>query len=153
MLANKEYDGLKRQLKKKRSIVDAVREVLGPLESQLEDQEVILKAFESERDQKVRELKLLRDEVHFYRGQFFELEVLEKEKKLVRSFICSFLLHLSRLIYHFFYQALDGAIADVDELEAEVVNNLNDNKRQSKLISVLSAQRYRFFFCCCSKPF
>jgi hypothetical protein len=159
-LAKKEYEGLKRQLKKKRGIVDAVKEVLMPLETQLKDQEGVLRAFQYERDQKARELNSLKAELDFYRSQFLQLECIEKEKRLVittRStsisssslvdycvYIWLHFLTLFRRIPCFLAcrQSLEAAIADVDELEVEVVNGLADNKRQSKLISVLSAQRY-----------
>ena len=117
--AKKEYDNLKRQLKKKQIIANSVRQMLPTLAEQLKDQESMLGTLQTEREFKAKELQKLKNEVDTFIAQFLQQEGLEQEKKKV----------------------LEEAISRVDDQEAQVVHWLAESKRQAKLKSVLSGQR------------
>lgn len=118
-LIKKEYDNFKRQLKKKQTIANSVRQVLPTLTEQLKDEESMLQTLQSERDVKSREILNLKSEVDTFIAQFLQQEGIESERK----------------------KDLEDAIAKVDEQEAQVVHWLAESKRQAKLKAVLSGQR------------
>ena len=118
-IANKEYDNLKRQLKKKQIIANAVRQVLPTLAEQLRDQESMLSTLQTEKDVKQKEVQKMKNEVDTLIANFLQQEGVEQERK----------------------RLLEEAIARVDEQEALVVQWLAESKRQAKLKSVLSGQR------------
>eukprot|EP01038_Epipyxis_sp_PR26KG_P007169 gene7169-9772_t len=118
-IANKEYEVLKRQLKKKRVVADSVRHLLPEVEGNLKDQEAVLKNNVDEKHRKAKDIQRLKDEVDEYMSKFLQQEGIESDKK----------------------QELETTINEVDELEADVMQWLAEQKRQGKLLSVLSAQR------------
>lgn len=118
-MAEKDYEILKRQLKKKRSITDSAKQVLPTLDGQLKDQETIMRGIQEEKNFKMKEIKRFKDEVDSYIKRFMLLEGIEADKKT----------------------ELESSAAEVDALEASVLQWLNEGKRQGKLISVLSSQR------------
>ena len=115
----KEYDNLLRSLKKKRTFCDNVRQILPVLESSLSDAEANLQNYKSERDGLRKQVQDMKDEVDTKMAQFLMQEGLEAGKK----------------------EQLEVLVAEVDGLESDVVYWLAEEKRQSKLIAVLSAQR------------
>ena len=119
LAAEKEYEILKRQLKKKRSICDSVKILIPSLESQFKDEETTLRAITEEKNSKTKELKRFKMEVDQYLSRFLQLENSEVRKK----------------------SDLELAIGEVDTLEASVFHLLSEGKRLGKMLSVLSSQR------------
>ena len=115
----KEYDGLIRSLKKKRTHCDNIRVLLPAMESQLQDSEANLVNYKSEREALRKTVQDMKNEVDTKMAQFLQLEGLEAVKK----------------------EQLETLVGEVDGLESDVVYWLAEEKRQSKLIGVLSAQR------------
>eukprot|EP00597_Dinobryon_sp_UTEXLB2267_P018139 CAMPEP_0201102084 /NCGR_PEP_ID=MMETSP0812-20130820/15649_1 /ASSEMBLY_ACC=CAM_ASM_000668 /TAXON_ID=98059 /ORGANISM="Dinobryon sp., Strain UTEXLB2267" /LENGTH=937 /DNA_ID=CAMNT_0047359413 /DNA_START=1 /DNA_END=2814 /DNA_ORIENTATION=- len=118
-LGEKDFDLLKRQLKKKRSNCESARQLQPGLETQLSDQEMHLRLVQDEKTQRTRQHAKLRAEVDSLLVRFLQFEGVESEKR----------------------RELELTSAEVDELEAQVVTLLAEGKRQGKLLSVLSAQR------------
>lgn len=118
-LTAKECETYHRTLKKKRIVLDLVLENLPGLESQLRDQEIAKRRLQEERISKKKEIEHLRDEVDTSVARLLTQEGVEEGRK----------------------KELEDSIAEVDEMEAKVVHWLAEGKRQSKLLSVLSAQR------------
>jgi hypothetical protein len=118
-LAQKDRESLIRGEKKKRIVLDLVRENKPGLESQLKDQEMQRKRMQEERISKKREIEKLKDEVDMNVARLLAQEGVEESRK----------------------KELEDSIAEVDEMEAKVVSWLAEGKRQSKLLAVLSAQR------------
>lgn len=117
--AKKEYDVLKRLLKRKRSIAKSVKEVIPIFQVQLQEQELSLELFYTDRDRKTKESSKCKDEVDTLIAGFLNQEGIEQDKKKI----------------------LETAIAEVDELESDVVHLMAECKRQAKLLTVLSTQR------------
>lgn len=115
----KDYDNVKRQLRKKQVIVNSIKQILPTLEGQLSDEEAMLITYKEDRDRKQKELNKLKEEVDVLMAYFLQQEGVEADKK----------------------QELEKVLAEVDELEGEVVSHMAESKRQSKLLQVLSAQR------------
>jgi len=118
-MARKGYDAFKRQLKKKMGIANSAKQVLAPLEGQLLDQEVVLKTYEAELEEKKKAILVLKADVEANTVQFLDIDGIEKEKKLM----------------------LGQAAGDVEALEGDVLEKLGEVKRQGQLLSLLSAQR------------
>lgn len=118
-LAQKDHEALIRGEKKKRIVLDLVRENIPGLEAQLKDQEMQRKRMQDERISKKKEIEKLKDEVDMNVARLLAQEGVEESKK----------------------KELEDSIAQVDDMEAKVVNWLAEGKRQSKLLAVLSAQR------------
>jgi len=136
-LLKKDYDTLKRQLKKKREIADGVKQVLPTLEMNLKvlittasnnhntnttlikDQEMLKETYKTDKNTKTKELNKLKEEVDAMIANFLQSENIEHSRKV----------------------DLEKAIAEVDECEADVVHWMAEGKRQAKLLQVLSAQR------------
>ena len=85
MLANKDYDALKRQLKKKRVVADTVRQTMPTIEENLKDQEVLLRNVQDERSKRSKEIQKQKDEVDAHVARLLQQEGLEGEKKAVRE--------------------------------------------------------------------
>lgn len=118
-VSRKEYDQLKRQLKKKRGIADAAKQVIPTLEVQLSDQEVLLNTYITEKNAMKETIEKLKDDGEAHSKLLLDFEKVEKNK----------ILELSEIK------------AEVDSAEAETIRGMAEQKRQAKLISVLSAQR------------
>jgi DNA-binding CsgD family transcriptional regulator len=118
-LTKKEYDIHRRQLKKKLGILDSVKQMIPILDLQLLDQELLLKTCLEERDEKQHTIARMKEEIEVHLAHFLQNEAIENEKKA----------------------ELENAIAEVDELEADVLRWMSESKRQAKLLAVLSAQR------------
>lgn len=117
--SKKDYESLKRTLKKNRTQCDSSKALLPGLEEILREQQMFLGALQNEQKTKRKQLDDLKDEVDLHVAKLLQQEGVESEKK----------------------QALVESIEQVDKLEAEVVACLAEGKRQGKLLSVLSAQR------------
>jgi len=115
----KELDQLKRRLRKKKGIVDSVREVIPNLESQLLDAEHTLRAFKEENKQLDKEIEEMKQDVDVHIARFLKQEHLEKDKR----------------------DALDSLLRSVSAQEAEVSQWQAEERKQNKLISLLAAQR------------
>mmetsp|Transcript_21447 Transcript_21447/g.48557 ORF Transcript_21447/g.48557 Transcript_21447/m.48557 type:complete len:922 (-) Transcript_21447:40-2805(-) len=119
LLASKELDILKRQLKRKRIIAATVRQAIPVSEEALEEAGTKLQNLLDERSGKLKELARYREEVDQHMARLLQQEGSEGDRK----------------------HDLERTIAEMDELEATVVQWLAEGKRQSKLLGVLSAQR------------
>lgn len=115
----KDYDAQKRIYKKKRSGTDQVKAIIPQLEEQTADQSHVMRSYKDEETQIKKKINSHKDEVDAQVAVLLHSEGTEKATK----------------------EELENIIAEVDELEAEVVHWLAEQKRQAKLISVLSAQR------------
>lgn len=118
-LTSKDYETLKRTLKKKRIVLNLVKQNMPGLEGQLKDQELGLKHLQDDVSAKQKELTKLKDEMDYLVARLLSQEGVEESRK----------------------GDLENIIGEVDALEATVVEWLAEGKRQSKLLSVLSAQR------------
>jgi chromosome segregation ATPase len=107
-VAEKDYEMLKRTLKKKRTMTDSVKQVLPSLDGQMKDQETIQRGIQDEKNWKMKEMKKFKDEVDTYLARFMLLEGIEADKK----------------------KELESSAADVDTLETNVLQMLNEGKRQ-----------------------
>ncbi|KAJ1437485.1 MBO2, coiled coil flagellar protein [Ochromonadaceae sp. CCMP2298] len=119
MLSNKDFDVLKRQLKKKRSVAETVKSNLPVVEENLKDYDMQLKNMQDDRSKKFKDLQRSKNEVDQHMARLLQQEGSEGDRK----------------------HDLERTIAEMDELEATVVQWLAEGKRQSKLLGVLSAQR------------
>ena len=86
-LVKKGYEMLKRQLKKKVNIANGVKLVLIPLSSQLYDQEMILKTYASDLEDKKNQIITMKTDVSFNMMQFLQMDGLEKEKRIVSNYL------------------------------------------------------------------
>lgn len=82
-LARKGYEVLKRQIKKKATVANGVKQVLVPLASQLFDQELILKTYENDLEEKKCSITAVKADVTFNMMQFMQMDGVEKEKRIV----------------------------------------------------------------------
>lgn len=84
-MSKKDYDSLKRQLKKKRIIVDGVKQVIPMLEEQLRDKQLLLRTLQDERENKSKEIQKLKEDIDAHIAHFLQLEEVEADKKQVNS--------------------------------------------------------------------
>jgi chromosome segregation ATPase len=119
LLITKDYESLTRQMKKRTIVLDLVKQNIPGLESQLKDQEMLLKNSIDERNGKKKESTKLKDEIDYHVARLLAQEGVETDKK----------------------KELEHLIEDVDDLETKVANAIAEGKKQSKLLSLLSAQR------------
>lgn len=82
-LAQKDHEALLRGEKKKRIVLDLVRENVPGLESQLKDQEMARKRIQEERIAKKKEIEKLKDEVDMNVAKLLAQEGIEETKKKV----------------------------------------------------------------------
>ncbi|CAM9669684.1 unnamed protein product [Ectocarpus fasciculatus] len=115
----KDYDGVKRLYKKKRGKADVFRVMIPSLTEQLNDEQHNISLYHSDRDDIRKRNEKLKDEIDIALANFLEQEGLEKSKK----------------------EELQESVQQVETAELDVINWMTENKRQAKLISVLSAQR------------
>lgn len=83
MLANKDYDILKRQLKKKRIVADSARQTMPTVEDNLKDQEALLRNVQDERSKRSKEIQKQKDEVDGHVARLLQQEGVEADKKRV----------------------------------------------------------------------
>lgn len=88
VLANKDCDILKRQLKKKRVVADSVRQTMPAIEEQLKDQEALLSNVQDERGKRNKEIQKQKDEVDGHVARLLLQEGAEADKKAVSSGWC-----------------------------------------------------------------
>jgi chromosome segregation ATPase len=81
--AEKDCEHLKRQLKKKRVIVNSAKQLIPSLEGQLNDQQMLLRNMESERDNKHKEIKRQKDEIDGHVARLLQQEGVEESKTKV----------------------------------------------------------------------
>jgi hypothetical protein len=110
---------LKRQLKKKRIIANAAKEVLPSLKAQLLDEEMMHRIYKEDIIRNGRQIVDFKAEVDRALVELLQQEGIELNKK----------------------QSLESVIDEVDNCEAENVYWTTEKKRQAQLIAVLSAQR------------
>lgn len=87
-VAKKDYDNLKRQLKKKRSILDSIKQVLPQLEEQVVDQELSLRSLREDSDRKGKAITGLKNELDMHVAIFLQQEGIEQSKRKVRMEVC-----------------------------------------------------------------
>lgn len=118
-LSTKEYENVKRALKKRRIVLNLCKQNLPGLEGQLKDQDVSLRHLKDDITHKQKEVGKMKEEIDYHVARLLQQEGLEGDRK----------------------KDLEDIIGEVDGLEGKVVEWLAEGKRQSKLLSVLSAQR------------
>ena len=92
-LVRKGYEVLKRQLKKKVGISNGVKLLLIPLAAQLFDQEVTLKTYHNDLEEKKSQITVAKVDVNYNMMQFLQMDGIEKEKKIVSgSAFCIYLI-------------------------------------------------------------
>lgn len=119
MLSSKEFDLLKRQLKKKRMNSDSSRQSIPTMEENVSEQEAMLRNLIDKRNIRAKDILKQKDEVDTHVARLLQQEGIESEKK----------------------KELEKTISDLDDLEASLIQLAAEGKRQSKLLAVLSAQR------------
>jgi hypothetical protein len=117
--AKKDYDSKKRMLRKKRAIADSVRELLPILSGQVLDDEHALRSYADENKRLGASIKEERREVDLGMARFMKQEMLEKGKR----------------------EELEQLIAAVAVQETEVQQWQAEERKQTKLIALLAAQR------------
>jgi chromosome segregation ATPase len=117
--SNKEFDQLKRTIKKKQGIVDSSLALQPGLESQKSDVEAELATYKGESVLLKKQLKNLKQEVDVYIANFLTQEVIEKEKKT----------------------ELEAQLKVIKDLEAQITKWHAEEHRQRKTIQILTAQR------------
>lgn len=118
-ISTKEYDNLIRQLKKKRIVLDLSKQNIPGLEQQLRDATMAHNHLLDHFTTKKKEVARYKEEVDGHIARLLQQEGLEGKKK----------------------EELEAIIGEVDDYENRVVQTMAESKRQSKLLSVLSAQR------------
>mmetsp|Transcript_20552 Transcript_20552/g.45724 ORF Transcript_20552/g.45724 Transcript_20552/m.45724 type:complete len:923 (+) Transcript_20552:189-2957(+) len=119
MLSNKDFDVLKRQLKKKRSVAETVKSNLPVVEENLKDYDMQLKNMQDDRSKKFKDLQRSKNEVDQHMARLLQQEGAEGGKR----------------------KGLEQSIDELDDLEAIVMQKLAEGKQQSKLLGVLTAKR------------
>ena len=117
--SNKEFDQLKRTIKKKQGIVDSSLALQPGLESQKSDVEAELSTYKAESIVLKKQLKNLKQEVDVYIANFLTQEVIEKEKKT----------------------ELEAQLKVIKDLESQITKWHAEEHRQRKTIQILTAQR------------
>lgn len=84
-IMSKDYDSLKRQLKKKRIVLNLVKQNLPGLEAQQKDQEIALKHAQDDRSNKNKEIQKLKEEIDYHIARLLQQENVEKDKKEVKK--------------------------------------------------------------------
>lgn len=88
-LARKGYEVLKRQIKKKTGLTNGFKLLLVPLAGQLHDQELILKTYHNDLEEKRNQIIAAKADVNFSMVQFLQMDGIEKEKRIVRILRCT----------------------------------------------------------------
>ena len=117
--SNKEFDLLKRTIKKKQGIVDSALALQPGLETQKSDVEAELATYKAEGSLLKKSLKSLKNEVDVYIANFLRQEVVEKGKKT----------------------ELEAQLKVIKDLELQITKWHAEEHRQRKTIQILTAQR------------
>lgn len=117
--SKKEYDMLKRKLRGKRGMADAAREVLPGLEQTLLDEEHVLKAATEDCRKNAKEILELKAEVDVYIAKYLKQEGVEKEAA----------------------DRLQSVMGKMEALEEEFAHWVAEERKQNRLIAILSAHR------------
>ena len=118
-MANKEFDSLKRKIKKKQGMLDSALALLPGLETQRHDAESELATYKAECSKLKKTLKEMKQEVDVSIATFLQKEVLEKDKK----------------------EQLEQQLKVIKGLEVQITKWAAEEHRQNKTIQILSAQR------------
>eukprot|EP00752_Nemacystus_decipiens_P012264 g10871.t1 len=110
---------MKRKLRKKRTIAEAARQVVPVLEQQLGDVQVDLQSQERLAKDLTDQAETMRQDVDIGLAKFLSQEMSENSKR----------------------SELTALLEEVDELEAEVSQWVEEEKRQRKLVALLKGQR------------
>jgi chromosome segregation ATPase len=103
MLANKDCDILKRQLKKKRVVADTARQNMPTLEENLKDQEALLRNVQDERSKRAKEIAKQKDEVDTHVARLLQQEGVEAEKKAVSFIMSLFAFPGWKRLFHYYF--------------------------------------------------
>jgi chromosome segregation ATPase len=118
-MARKELEALRRRYRKKRTIADSANEILPTLKAQLADHEHLLRTHIDENKRCSIQIEGMKQEVDLAIARLLRQEVIEKSKR----------------------QGLESLLKEVAGMEDEIGNWSAEERRQNKLIAVLSAQR------------
>mmetsp|Transcript_3067 Transcript_3067/g.9118 ORF Transcript_3067/g.9118 Transcript_3067/m.9118 type:complete len:513 (-) Transcript_3067:1374-2912(-) len=118
-MAKKELDILRRRYRKKQRIADTAREVLPTLKAQLTDCEHLLRSHVQSNNRTVDQIKVVKQDVDLGIARLLRQEGIEKSKRC----------------------GLECLLKDVSSMEDEIGSWSSEERRQNKLIVVLSAQR------------
>ncbi|CAM9197706.1 unnamed protein product [Hapterophycus canaliculatus] len=118
-MEGKFFELMKRKLRKKRAIADAARQVVPVLEQQLGDVQADLQGQEGLAKELSHQAEIIRQDVDIGLAKFLSQEIAENSKR----------------------SELSALLEEVDDLEAEVSQWLEEDKRQRKLVALLKAQR------------
>lgn len=117
--AKKEYENMKRQLKKKRMIVDSIKELIPKLEDQKKDIFIDIQLQKHESEKLCKISAKLKQETDACLAHLLHKETLSIEKK----------------------SALDAMILESDKAESLIEFWVGEGKRLRKLLSLLNAQK------------
>jgi len=117
--SKKEFEQMRRRLRKKRHIADGAKEILPTLKSQLLDSEHSLRSHQEDNAALAVQIEEMRKEVDVSLARFMKQDGIEKSKRV----------------------GLDKLLEDVAKQEAEIVQWSTEERSQNKLIAMLSAQR------------
>ncbi|CAM9236095.1 unnamed protein product, partial [Chrysoparadoxa australica] len=118
-LAKKEFDALKRRLRKKRSMADVAASVLPALREQLREVQAEVTVRKNENKALAAQVEDAKHEVDVSIVRFLRQEGVEQEKR----------------------EQLTALMEEVEELENELVQWAAEEAKQEKLVVLLSAQR------------
>uniref|UniRef100_A0A7S1U464 Cilia- and flagella-associated protein 58 central coiled coil domain-containing protein n=1 Tax=Phaeomonas parva TaxID=124430 RepID=A0A7S1U464_9STRA len=118
-IAKKELELARRKLRKKRAIADSVREVLPQLEATVKENEQMLRSYKDENTALRKEQEETKAEVDILIARFLQQESIEQNKR----------------------SELDALVEEVDGLEETLAKWHAEERKQNKILSVLSAQR------------
>ena len=118
-LSKKEHEMLNRRLRKKKQIANGAAEVLPTLTAQKVDNEHLLRSHVEENKLGKATIESSRQEVDLSIARFLRQEGVERSKR----------------------EALEALLRDVAGMEDEIAKWSTEERRQNKLIAVLSAQR------------
>ena len=118
-LARKEVETLRRRYRNKRAVANSARELLPTLQAQVADHEHQLRSHVEENKRNARSIEALRQEVDLAIARLLRQEGTEKRQRA----------------------DLEALLRQVANMEDEIANWNAEERRQNKLIAVLSAQR------------
>ncbi|CAN0155595.1 unnamed protein product, partial [Scytosiphon promiscuus] len=118
-MEGKFFELMKRKLRKKRYIADAAKQVVPVLEQQLGDVQADLQSQEGLAKELDHQAEIMRQDVDIGLAKFLSQEMTENSKR----------------------SELSTLLEEVDDLEAEVSQWVEEEKRQRKLVALLKGQR------------
>ena len=118
-VANKDFNELKRQLKKKRAIAESARQMIPLRKEHLREQESMLRNLKDDLSSRNREIQRKTDEINSHTARLLHQEDIEVNKK----------------------EELEKTIDNVDKLETKVVHLTAESRKQITLLTILTAQR------------